>query len=309
MERVYHYTTMDALLKIIESIECSSDKKSFVFRATNIFFLNDPQEYIYGQKVLMDVLNEIENDKNVKYELRLSSLFSRHPEKSENEWQRVLRDGIFNNGESPYVISFSRNADSLPMWLNYGDNGKGVCLALAEYRSKLIGDNYNPKSIDTMVVDIYDSLGTHDVCYKDFDNKDNSLRKNLEYMYDYYLEKTNIIPQEELQDLQIGMLRGLTIVHAPYIKTEYYSGENEVRLAKSIKRNNRGKPYELKFRSNAKGHVIPFIEVEIPIKQLDYVRIGPLANKELSAKIIEMIKTKYNLKFEVRSSEVQYRDY
>ena len=271
MERVFHYTTMDTLLKLIESIRDSSDKKSFVFRATNIFFLNDPHEYIYGQKILMDVLKEIEYDKDVKYELRLSSLFSRHPERSEDEWQRALRNGIFNNGYSPYVISFSRNEDSLPMWLNYGDNGKGVCLAFAEYRSKLIDDNYNPKSIDTMVVDIYDSLGTHDVYYNDVDNKENSLRKNLDYMYDYYLEKVNNIPQKELLDLQIGMLRGLTIVHAPYIKTEYYSGEKEVRLAKSIKRNDRKKPYEIKFRSNAKGHIIPYIDVEIPKKQLDYV--------------------------------------
>ena len=307
MERVFHYTTMDALLKLIESIKDSSDKNSFVFRATNIFFLNDPQEYIYGQKVLMDVLKEIEYDKDVKNEFRLSSFFSRHPNKSEDEWLKILRNSIIDNEESPYVISFSRNEDSLPMWLNYGDNGKGVSLAFAEYRSKFIGENYDPKSIDDMVVDIYDSLGTHDVSYKDFENKDNPLRKNLDYMYDYYLEKKNSIPQEELQELQIGMLRGLTIVHAPYIKTVYYSGENEARLAKS--RNNKEKPYELKFRSNIKGHIVPYIDIEIPVKQLDYVRIGPLANKDLLRKAIEMIKKKYNLEFDIKESDINYRDY
>ena len=103
MERVYHYTTMDAFLKLIESIEKSSDKKSLVFRATNIFFLNDPQEFIYGQEVLMEVLKEIEYDKHVEYDLRLSSLFSNHKEKTEKEWLKELLDGIHKQNESPFV--------------------------------------------------------------------------------------------------------------------------------------------------------------------------------------------------------------
>ena len=42
MERVYHYTSMEALLSILGSVNKSSDKNSFVFWATNKFFLNDP---------------------------------------------------------------------------------------------------------------------------------------------------------------------------------------------------------------------------------------------------------------------------
>lgn len=309
MERVYHYTSMDALLKLLESVKESSDGNSFVFQATNIFFMNDPQEYIYGQKVLMDVLKDIEYDKKVEPELCLSSFFSRHQEKSEEEWLNVIRNDIFDNDESPYVISFSRNEDSLPMWLNYGTGGKGVCLAFIEYRSRYLLESNKPININDVVVDIYDSLGTYDVRYKDFVNKDNDLRKNLDYMYDYYMEKLKVISPKELKALQIGMLRGLTIVHAPYIKTDYYESEKEVRLARSIKGGDEDKPYEQNFRINGKGHIIPYIKVEIPTKQLDFVRIGPLAEKELTVKIIEMMKKKYNLEFGIRESEVKYRDY
>ena len=228
MERVYHYTSMRALLSLLESVKESTDKNSFVFKATNIFFLNDPQEYVYGQKILMEVLKDIETDKEVEDNLCLSSLFSRHPEKSINEWLDVLRNSIFEKDESPYVISFSRYEDSLPMWLNYADGGKGVCMAFAEYRSTFVSESLAPKDINDMVVDIYDELGTHDVKYKNFTEKDNPLRKNLDNMYDYYLDKVKTISPNHLLELQIGMLRGLTIVHAPYIKTKDYEGEREL---------------------------------------------------------------------------------
>ena len=78
MERVYHYTSMDAFLCLLESIKKSSDQKSFIFRATNIFFLNDPSEFIYGQKILMEVLKVIEYEKSVNYDLRISDISRRY---------------------------------------------------------------------------------------------------------------------------------------------------------------------------------------------------------------------------------------
>lgn len=311
MERVYHYTTMSAFLKLIESIKESSDKKSFVFWATNIFFLNDPQEFIYGQEALMEVLKEIEYDKNVEKGLRLSSLFSNHKERTEKKWLHELLDGIHKQNESPYVISFSRNEDSLPTWLNYGDGGKGVCLAFAEYRSKIQTDSLDFKSITNAKVEIFDQLGTYDVCYdaKSLGNKDNHLRSALDSLYEYYLKNIKTTPRNQILELQIGMHRAFAEVISPYIKTKFYEGEREVRMSKTIKRKKGNKLNQIKFRCNAKGHIIPYIDIEIPTKQLDFVRVGPLADKELSMKVIEMIKAKYKLGFDIRESEVQYREY
>ena len=311
MEMVYHYTTMDSLLKIIEGIKVRSRNKYFVFRATNIFFLNDPQEFIYGQQVLMETLREIEYDKPVYDNLCLSTFFSRFPQKSEDEWLVEFSNAIQNQNASPYVISFSRNNDSLPMWLNYGEGGRGVCLAFTEYRSKVLSKSSNPKSINEAVVNIYDSLGTYDVHYgkKDVDEKDNILKKNLDYMYDYYLKKVKTISKEDLFELQKGMLWGLSIVHAPYIKSKDYEGEREVRLSKTIYGNKKKYPNKINFRCNSKGHIVPYIEIEIPVKQLSFVRIGPLANKDLAIKAIEMMKKKYNLEFNIKCSDIKYRDY
>lgn len=311
MERVYHYTTMDAFLCLLESVNKSSDKKSFVFRATNIFYLNDPSEYIYGQEILMEVLKHIEYEKNINYDLCISNLFERHPEKDEEEWQKILIDIIHEQNESPYIISFSRNVDSLPMWLNYGDNGKGVCLAFAEYRSRFLDSVTNFSTISEVKVEIYDSLGTHDVNYdrRSVEDKDSILRKNIELIYDYYLKKADNTKPNKLLELQTGTLRAFSEVIAPYIKTKEYEGEREVRMAKTIMRDKNNNIKELNFRCNAKGHIIPYINIEIPTKQLDYVRIGPLADNELSTKVLGMMKKKYEVDFDVRESEIMFRDY
>ena len=65
IDLVHHYTTMDAFLNLLKGIKVISDKRCFVFRATNIFFLNDPQEFIYGQNVLWEILKDVENNKHI----------------------------------------------------------------------------------------------------------------------------------------------------------------------------------------------------------------------------------------------------
>lgn len=311
MERVYHYTSMDALLKLLQSVKVIKEEECFVFRATNIFFMNDPKEFIYGQEILMDVLRDIESDKDVDDNLRLSSTFSKKEEKSEEVWLKELLDENLNQNGSPYVISFSRNEDSLPMWLNYGDGGKGVCLAFAEYRSKVLTKKLDPKTIAKAQVEIFDKLGAQDIYYEgnSLNGKDNDLRQLLVSLYDYYLKSINSISSNQLFEYKKEALSAFMQVTAPYIKTIDYKGEREVRLAKSIDSDKDNSLNEIDFRCNAKGHLIPYMKVEIPTKQLDYVRIGPLADKELSLKVIEMMKIKYGLQFGVRVSEIKYRDY
>lgn len=311
IDLVHHYTTMDSFLRLLESIKVISDKRCFMFGATNIFFLNDPQEFIYGQDVLLDILRDIESNKHIDDNLCLSTIFRRHKEKSEKEWLKELRNAIHDQNESPYVICFSRNEDSLPMWLNYGDGGKGLCLSFIEYQGKITTESTDPKDLIGTKVEIYDQLGTHDVNYdlESIKDKDNLLRRLIEDLYDYYLNNAKKIKSDKLQDLQIGCIRGFTEVTAPYIKTKDYEGEREVRFAKTIKDGIDGKNRDIHFRCNSKGHIIPFIEIEIPTSQLKHVKIGPLANRELSFRAIDMLRKKYGLDFGILQSDVNYRDY
>lgn len=310
MERVYHYTTMSTLFNLMERVKSSSAEKNqkvFVFRATNIFYMNDPLEYVYGQKILVDILENIESKKPIDSDIRLSSIISQKEEEDKKELLDVLLHDIDDQYRAPYVISFSRNIDSLPMWLNYGGGGEGVCLAFAEYRSKVVAKSFAPKDLDAAMVEIYDTLGTHDVNYGDefIEKEKNLIVRNVDFLYDYYLKEIKKISKpEDLPKLQEAILRAIFFVDAPYIKAKEYKGEKEARLVRTTT-----KSEEVQFRCNANGHIVPYMEVEIPITQLDYVMIGPLANKSLSIRAIEMMKKKYGLTFEIQTSNIKYRKY
>ena len=301
---------MNTLLQLIKSVKTSSTEKAqkvFVFQATNIFYMNDPLEYVYGQKILVDILEVIESKRNIDSDIRLSSIINRKGKKDKNKLFDKFLHNIDNQFETPYVISFSRNIDSLPMWLNYGGGGEGVCLAFAEYRSKVVAKSFDPKDLNDAMVEIYNTLGTHDINYGDefIEKEKNLIVNNVDFLYDYYLKEIKKISiPEDLPKLQEAILRAIFFVDAPYIKAKEYQGEKEVRLIRTTT-----KSEEVQFRCNANGHIVPYMEVEIPITQLDYVMLGPLANKSLSIRAIEMMQKKYGLSFEIKESDIRFRKY
>lgn len=86
---VYHYTDLNALINILHE-----DK--IVLRATNILYLNDPNELIEG----IEAINKIQKNS--------------------------ISTGAFR---SYYVTSFSSCKDNLSMWGMYAANGSGCALA------------------------------------------------------------------------------------------------------------------------------------------------------------------------------------
>lgn len=106
---IYHYTSIEVLFKILDQVYVDKsnpdDWNLFVtLRATHASFLNDLSE---GQ-LLPNVLKKIGVD--------LSNLYVAD-----------LLKGY------PYVISFSKNADSLSMWRTYGREGSGVAIGFDEF--------------------------------------------------------------------------------------------------------------------------------------------------------------------------------
>lgn len=94
--RVYHYTSLDAAMKVIESgkVWCS-----------NLRYSNDPSEAEYGRGLLDKVLDA---DPDLKLD--------------------GLRSGIANL--DTYAIAFSAEGDLLPQWRAYCRNGRGVALGV-----------------------------------------------------------------------------------------------------------------------------------------------------------------------------------
>ena len=310
--RVYHYTSVEALMHLFGSVNESKDKRSFVFRASNIFYMNDPQEFLYGIDVLMEVLKEIESYKNIDSSQSLTDFFIRHKEKTHEEWCKIVLDSIRAQNYTPYVISFSKQKDSLPMWLHYGNKGKGACLAFPEYRGNIKSWAKDfPQNSD---IELTDDLDVNNVYYSSLKlmhhNDDSSLFVTIEKLYcKLYQEQLISNPPKDLQELQIGVLKALIIVLSPFVKSLEYEGEKEVRIVKSLRRDFGNHLKNLHFRTNSNGNIIPYVNVEIPKSQLDYVIVGPLANFDLTKMALEQMKMKYDLEFDILPSEVKYREY
>lgn len=298
---VYHYTSIDALRGLIESVNKSNYNDCFVFRATNILYMNDPEEFFYGQKIFVDTLKSMEKELKIDDKNCISNEILNYPirEDTINGKKEVDLKNLMQS--LPYVISFSRLEDSLPMWLNYGNGGKGVCLAFQDNRDQPLR-----KRVTQEGEMIYESFYTSDVHYREI-NKDSWLYKTI---FDIMKDYKEDVEAGLYLDWKDSYFKALVETAAPFIKTTYFENEQEVRVAKTVGYDYDKSHYTIEYRCNSNGNIIPYINLEIPVSQLAYVITGPLVNYELTKLALEMMSDSYlNKKFDIRHSSVRYRNY
>ena len=90
---LYHYTSSNGIFGIINSCE---------LHCSNVNFLNDPTEQKYFDNILKEVITEAPVCKNI-YEIL---------------YNKSLELSLINPFEN-YIISFCKNKDLLPMWVQY----------------------------------------------------------------------------------------------------------------------------------------------------------------------------------------------
>ena len=96
---LYHYTSIDALVRIVGGIQ---NGKLFL-RAGNAKNMNDPNDCYY-------FINMLEKLKNI----------------DKSKLDEIVKEK--DRYDSPYIVSLSSHKDDLHMWTCYGDNGKGVAI-------------------------------------------------------------------------------------------------------------------------------------------------------------------------------------
>lgn len=288
---------MDAFRCLISNLRDVNGTPCLMMWASNILYMNDPQEFRFGFEIMADALRVIEQELHVKESLCISKIWQDYPSKNISELNSILIDAILEQGNSPYALSFSTKNDYLPMWLNYGDHGKGVCLEFTDYQIiEGSDDDNNPQFID--------NLHTKTVCYGSIEGQ-NSPFNAIKEMYIKYLDSSYYI--EDRRDLfrtKLKYLASITVVFAPKLKTNVYKYEDERRI---IIRNNHN--YPVLFRSSKNGNMVPYIEYPIPVSRLDSVIVGPCANFSLSELAFKMMKDKYGLDLNIKKSNCLYRDY
>lgn len=282
---IYHYTSIAAIQGMIDKY--TKDSPYLTMWATHSQFLNDPTEYEYGKIVGQKLLEEVEQKLNIAEADRLS--FTMYDESMKQYFVQCER-GISCYADSlymatPFVISFSKNRDLLPMWTSYGKNGRGIAIG------------FNRESLEK-----HNNHFTVKDCYYDYDGSDYTPLKNkIKYWYEMMLQNINGASEGYARVCQIELIMTINAHVAAYIKHESYKYEQEVRC-KVIKSS------EIKFRES-NGLIIPYTELRIPIDAIEEIIIGPTQDAERMKLAIEMLLKTNGIyrDIKIKKSKIPYR--
>ena len=112
IETFYHYTTIDALVNGITKEDAETGKE-ICLRATHCRFVNDSEEIKKGAQLISILLEQQDNTKTRKEHF----------------------DELMKQYENMFLLSFSENEDSLPMWNAYSNNSTGVAIGFNRIQS------------------------------------------------------------------------------------------------------------------------------------------------------------------------------
>ena len=297
MELMYHYTSLSTLQCLLDNIS----NNEFIFHASSIYSMNDSQEFIHGYNVVLDWFKKYEEEQGIK-ENRLSEIWDNYLENhTKEEFNSLFIEKLYKEEHIPYVIAFSKNGDSLPLWSMYGVDGKGVSLGFQDYFLYI----RDFKSTEDFKIKAESEIDVLDAMYQNAPNLDELRTNALKSQYKQYLEEANKNNREHLLRVQMKHLGIATIIVSPHIKHPAYAFEEEKRLA--IYKRDEDK---VLYKINSKGNMISYIETPIPIKNLRSITIGPCVDFVSTKRVLEQQLDKREFKnVEIRQSEIPYRQF
>ena len=267
-----HYTNIEVIPYII--IKKIKNEDNFETKGklllSNANYMNDPSE----GKILLEYLNTIDSS--------FSSLFYR------NEFEV----------SSVYLSSFTTAIDNLPMWSQYGDNGKGCCI--------VFNKNYfdKPKEVHDILdkgkEKIYeDECVLYRICYID--------DKNNEYKFqekDKEIERCLKNISENLKNINNQNEKKIILKYLEQIrylfKSSNYEHEEEYRILKNVPINSK----KIITREDVKPVPKLYVKIESKLNQISEVILGPKV--DFPDYISPYIKY-CDEKIEIRKSKVKFR--
>lgn len=252
MAGLYHYTTGAGLLGMLK--DYSADNPNLTMWATHYMYMNDPKEYIYGQEICLDIIDEIEEELGINEDDRIKKIVT------SADFQKAFREvSRKNRVHIPYLISLSRAKDSLHMWSMYATNGNGIAIRFNEEKlGKLI---YLKECI------YYQDKQRDKVIY-------NRIKQDIRELY----EKLN--RDEEKGETKIQQATYISTLICYFIgiriKHNSYKIEQEVRITPRV--NNQAPIKEQERVRDKNGLIIPYIELKIPFDIVESIMVGPTAD-------------------------------
>ncbi len=288
---IYHYSNIDALYGMLKDYSISNPY--ITMRATHAFYLNDPSEYEYGKKVCLKLLKKIE--KELKPQIDnigiTGSIYQRSSQKDIQDYFRQWEYGAANiptalGTSTPYIISFSKQRDFLPMWTTYARNGQGVTIG---FDSELLQNNRELYTI---------SPCAYSIRSREF----KQIKDYIVYKYKLLLQDLNGADTEKASVAHMNFMVNLHTQVAAYIKHNGFSYEKEVRCRAN-------KADAIEFRVS-KDRLIPYANLHIPISCVREIMLGPAMDgkhAEMSVKMFLRSKGIDISNIRITKSELPYR--
>lgn len=314
---VYHYTSLDTFLKILDGFKY----EYIIFHGTDIFSMNDPTEFVQGFIDLWTLLPQIEDtlyrhikeaphDYNIKMNLlddkyRVSNMWKIMGGDDES-WLKAHVEAMHQSYNTPFVVSFSCHADYLPMWTTYGDDGKGVAIGVEVqdfFKRIQLEDGsfyFDFTKIDTneyrSLLVSYDKITINSI-----------LAKYAWFQIRNYLEEISAIDfdNDSLLLYQSKALDNIVQISAALNKNEAYRYEKEARLI-SFKQDIR----EVKFKVSMKKNLLPYIRIGIPVNRLKRIIMGPCCDESSVKNALRVRYKQLGIPFDeecIVKSEIPYR--
>lgn len=286
---VYHYTSIEALLSILEGYR-RSDFNALPFRAHSVYNTNDPREMKLGFDTVKNLLPEFEKSYNKS--MNLSEVYENleYENKCKSQCFKKPEDGLIDVGSVPYAISFACKRDFLPMWSMYGANKRGVCLKF---------------NLGRLVGSLIEKGGQPCFVYY-AGEKDNIIRDYLlPILYDFDAEKNK---RKLTIEEKIEILSCLCDCISPFVKCCDWSYENEFRL---VYHEHYGPKLNDDFlKGNQlilnKKKVKDYIISPISANALDEITIGPIVDYEVFEHVIcNELKDCFLNNVKIRPSSIQ----
>jgi Protein of unknown function (DUF2971) len=293
-EVVYHYTSMDTMMKIVHSES---------IWATSINYLNDVSEGDHFRHLIRRRIPAYVREHPLE-DLGILKTFVNTPNPP----------ALDTFAARPCVASFSQDSDSLPQWRSYCPNGNGVavgfrfdCLLRAFVKPKedSSGSELPPKpSVTYAKVDYVDSFGVE--------------------ILDKEIALAVALSKVEGYPVPAVLFKGVIDHIACFKKHPSFSNEREYRLLVNVF----GNRSNFEFRAT-RSTLVPYIPVSIPRRHsrypdstepimsplagrwdfIDRVVVGPAANKNLSLDAVSVFFQRNGMQVEVVPSAIPFRDW
>lgn len=253
---LYHYTTISALLAILQP-------ESLSFHCTRHDYLNDKQELTYCKDSFLNMLKDYEIENGIQGELKLADSIR----------VREYETETFGN-PNYYILSLSQNKDSLPMWRMYGEECNGIAIGIN------IDERNAISTEDSLLISILSLISTE---FSGFEL--NRIRYGIKQ--DFVSAKVNsmyMAIQQNRADINTihKVYSGFIQDSAIYIKNPVFAYEKEWRLALTETDN---KP-KYKVRNNV---IVPYVEISLNKNMLKEIVLGPSCEYELNNKSLKML--------------------